>query len=726
MSFPTSSSSPHLRSFAAMAFVCGALASLVLGQESRDPPLGCGKARAMAQLFHQGRLPSAEQSAPKRMVGGEEDLLPTLTDLLHCNLELEVIPGQSTNMVGTNTMTIQSKQNNLKTMEIRLRDQYTITSADVDGTPVVVTTVSTSTRLVTLDRTYNNNEIFHLTIAYNGHAVSDGFGSIEFGTHAGNTIVYSLSEPYYAMTWWPIKDGDVADRGDNSDKFTLELALIAPDTLVTASNGVKVSEEQLSGNRKRTRWMSDYPIAPYLVCFSTSNYTTWTKPYNTLAGGTMPVEFYIYPEYDNSSNRAAWEQCIDDMYIFRDLFGEYPFVDEKYGLYQCQFGGGMEHQTFTAIGGFWDYVVAHETGHQWWGDMITCKFWNDIWLNEGFASYCEALWAEYRSGSSGLPALKDYMNGKRYTGGGTVYVQDDELGNLGAIFDGNTTYNKGAWVLHMLRHVLGDDQFFAALRAYRAAFEYQAATTADFQAACEPFYGSDLAWFFQEWVFGEYAPSYNWGWTTRKVNGKDYLLLDIDQTQPASYQRFTMPIDIRVNGTTYVVTDRYDFQNFVIPLPSAPSSVQFDPDQWVLDGSVSKVGYVPGGPKIVETSPSPGDVLSLATLPRQIVVRFHTPVNAQASNFTLQGERGGSIAFTMSSGSNVDTITLTLNGALQADLYTLTVKDAIVAVDSGKALDGEMTKPESVTSLPSGDGLPGGSAVIRFTVTPAQGLPRQR
>src|SRR5262249_23020670 len=157
-------------------------------------------------------------------------------------------------------MTIMSLISTLTTFEVRLRDQFTITDANVDGTPVVVTKISGTTRLVTLDRTYGNGETFHLTISYNGHAVSDGFGSIEFSSHNGNTIVYSLSEPYYAMTWWPIKDGDVAEPGDNGDKFTLEMAVIAPDTLVTASNGVKVGEDSLPGSRKRTRWASDYQI----------------------------------------------------------------------------------------------------------------------------------------------------------------------------------------------------------------------------------------------------------------------------------------------------------------------------------------------------------------------------------------------------------------------------------------------------------------------------------
>ncbi|MFO0984049.1 MAG: M1 family aminopeptidase [Planctomycetota bacterium] len=699
---------------------CELAASPALAQDQGARPLACGKARALAQLYRAGRMPTGQA------VGGVEAQATDDTDVLHCSLEVEVIPSQYDNLVGSNTMTIESRRNMLGDFVLRLRDQFTITSADVDGTPVAVSTISPSTRLVTLDHLYSDGDVFHLTIAYHGHAVSDGFGSIEFSSHNGNQIVYSLSEPYYAMTWWPIKDGDVAQAGDNSDKFTLEMAVIAPSQLVTAANGIKLGEDLLSGSRKRTRWASDYPIAPYLVCFSSTNYNTWSASYVALSGATMPVDFYIYPENDNAGNRAAWEACIDDIEIYRDLFGEYPFVAEKYGLYQCQFGGGMEHQTFTAIGGFWDWVIAHETGHQWWGDMITCKKWNDIWLNEGFASYCEALWAEFLPGSSGLPALKNYMNGKRYTGGGTVYVQDWELGSLWDIFDGNTSYNKGAWVLHMLRHVLGDDRFFSTLRAYRSAFEYRAATTEDFQSVCETSYGGSLGWFFQEWIYGEYTPAYQWGWTTRQVNGKTYLLVDIDQTQPGSYQRFTMPIDIRTDGDTHVVFNDADFEHFVLPLPAPPATVQFDPDAWILSSSVSNTSYVPGPPKIVEVSPPPGDRSRPGARVRPISVWFHTSVNAQAADFALVGERVGAVGFTMSPGSNVDVITLTPTEPLRPDRYTLTVKSTIKAVDSGMALDGEIEDPDAPASLPSGDGLPGGDAVIRFTITHAGNFPREQ
>jgi hypothetical protein len=166
-----------------------------------------------------------------------------------------------------------------------------------------------------------------------------------------------------------------------------------------------------------------------------------------------------------------------------------------------------------------------------------------------------------------------------------------------------------------------------------------------------------------------------------------------------------------------VVFDSADLQNFVIPLPAPATTVALDPDSWILDTGVTKVAYIPGGPKIVETSPAPGETIEPAAAPRQIVVRFHTPVNAHAGDFSLKGQHVGSVPFTLSSLSNVDTITLTVDGRnLKPDIYTLTLQDAITAVDSGKSLDGEIPNSESAASLPSGDGLPGGDAVIRFQV----------
>src|SRR5262249_15754047 len=154
-------------------------------------------------------------------------------------------------------------------------------------------------------------------------------------------------------------------------------------------------------------WLTNYKTAPYLWFFSSTNYNQWSRTYTyQLPGGgtgTMPVEFSIYPASDTAANRAAWEKVVDMLGVFSQLFGEYPFVGEKYGIYQFPFAGGMEHQTYTGQGTFVEYVTAHELGHQWWGDNVTCRTWNHIWLNEGFATYCEALWEEFKPGSTGQP-----------------------------------------------------------------------------------------------------------------------------------------------------------------------------------------------------------------------------------------------------------------------------------------------------------------------------------
>ncbi len=685
--------------------------------DARYPILGCGKAQALALRYLAEQVEGGDQGLREAM---------TETDVLHYALDLEISNLDTANdtctITGTNGMTIQSKTAALTEFTFRLRNQYTITSALVNGsTPVTVSTLSTTTRKATLDRAYGMDEVFTLTIAYTGNSVSRGFGSIEVDTQYGTPVVATLSEAYYAYTWWPAKDGDTFVPGDNSDKATLEFNITAPNNYVVPSNGTLLSVETLSGNRQRYHWATDYPIVTYLVSFAATNYNTWTQTY-TYPGGSMPVQFYIYPGNDTPANRTAWEKVMGMLPVYANLFGEYPFVDEKYGLYNFNFGGGMEHQTITGLGTFDESVNAHELAHQWWGDLITCKTWNHIWLNEGFATYGAGLWEEFKPGGSGLPALKSYLASRKYTGAGSVYVTDAETADMYAIFDTNTSYNKGSWVLHMLRHVLGNDDFFDALAAYRAAFAYGAAATEDFRAVCEDFYpGGDLNWFFQEWIYGERAPTYNWGWQSTLVNGRNYLLLFIDQTQSASYQRFTMPIDIIVNGTTYVVFNDHDPEHFVVPLPAPATSVQFDPDEWVLRTGATPVTYSPGPPKIVETSPAPGAVREQAAGTTAVTVAFHTNVNSLAAHYTLVGDTTGTQTVTFAYNSGTNTTTLTASGPFLPDTYTLTVSDALTAVNSGQRLDGEIADPFDPASLPSGDGVALGNAVTKFTIVCAFG-----
>ena len=560
---------------------------------------GCGKAQAMIRG-------SVAPGDPK-IAGGRREAMGD-TDVRHYELDLEVSdldsPNNTCTITGRNRMTIRSNVPDLTEFTFRLRSQYDVTEALVNDTiPVTVTTSSKTTRVVTLDRTYGVGEEFTLTIEYTGDSVSAGFGSIQVVTESGSPVVATLSEAYFAYTWWPVKDGDYRAPGDNSDKATLDFTITVPNDFVVPSNGVLLAVDVLPGERKRYHWKTGYPIAPYLVSFAAAKYTKWTADY-VHARGTMPVEFYIYPSNDTPAHRREWEKVIDMLEVFAPLFGEYPFVDEKYGLYNFPFSGGMEHQTITGQNGFGETLTAHELSHQWWGNMITCKTWSDIWLNEGFATYGECLWAEFKTGTSDRAAYFSAIQGRRPCGGGaggSVYIYPDEIASQGLdrIFSYTYSYRKGAWVLHQLRHLVGDDTFFDILADYRAAYAFSSAATDDFAAVAARTSGADLSWFFDQWVYQAGAPAYEYGWDTANVAGQDYLHVRINQVQKASYPDvFMMPVDlaVTVGGGSETITawNNERTQRFVFPVGGPVAALQFDPDQWILRSSAKEVGYTLG------------------------------------------------------------------------------------------------------------------------------------
>ncbi len=644
-------------------------------------------------------------------LGGGAEAAPD-TDLLHNKLDIEIFTATST-ITGTNVMTVQSKVADLTQFTFTLRSNYTITSATIGGTPVTVTSVGTYGRQVTLDRAYALDEIFDLTIAYTGVAVSRGFGSINFTSVGGNSLVFTLSEPYFAATWWPSKDGDFGLPGDNGDKATIELSVTAPNTLTTVSNGLLQGVDALSGGRSRYRWASNYQTSTYLVFFSTSKYNTWSQTY-TYDGGTMPVEFAIFPADDNTTNRALWEKCITMLGTYKDIYGLYPFIDEKYGIYEFTFGGGQEHQTYTGEGTFSESVTSHELGHQWWGDNITCKYWNDIWLNESFADYTEALWEERKPGSTGLPALFAAMAARRPSAvSDTVYVYD--VSDFNRIFDYNYTYLKGGWVLHMLRHVVGDSTFFDILANYRAMYQGGGATTDDFAGVASAVSGQDLTYFFNQWIYGGGAPAYQYGWQAATINGANYLRLYVKQTQTSGL--FSMPIDIRRTtsggATTTTVWNSAAAQWYLIPVSAAVTSIGFDENDWILDTAKTSIAYVAGPPKVVSAVPGPGAQLS--TAPSAIVVGFSDDVTTSAADYTITGP-SGNVPFTFSYAPTSFTTTLIPTGPLPNGDYFVTVNDSITRAGSSSALDGELADPNNSALLPSGDGLASGDAVFAFHV----------
>jgi len=633
------------------------------------------------------------------------------TDVLHYHLDIEIDPGARW-IGGSNTMTVRSLVGGLTLFHFRLHSVFDITALQIGGKPVNWVQVDSATVEVSLDRAYDEGEVFELYVAYDGRPVSQGsWGSITFRTRNGHPEVFTLSSPWFAYTWWPAKD-------DLEDKTTADLWFTVPDTMTVASNGLLQGVDPVGLDKLRYRWKTVYPTVDYCYCIGATNYdtfeTTWDHP-----GGSMPLKFYIYPENNTPENRDNWLQTVGMLTVYSDLFGEYPFVNEKYGICQFGWGGGMEHQTMTSQSGFWLDITAHELSHQWWGDAVTCATWHDIWLNEGFATYSEALMAENMPGSPGEPALHQYQAYQRpYSVNGSVYVYD--IGNMNRVFDYDLTYLKAGWVLHMLRHVVGTDAFYDILAAYRAEFEGRSATTEGFRRVAEDVTGRDLEWFFWEWIYQRGAPRYRVSWRELRADGRPYVEVYVRQTQSFLYPIFTMPVDLELTGPsgTYTQTLWNDgrIEHLLFPIDEAGiTNLVFDPKPWILWTERTTVDFVEGPPKIVAMAPEPDAVVASADVPA-IEVVFHKDVLVDGTMLSLVGVRSGAVQCAFDYDAVRHAVTLTPAAALASDTYTLAVSDDIIDMAAGKRLDGELVKPDGPKPLPSGDGEPGGNAVAGFMV----------
>ncbi|MBN2365445.1 MAG: T9SS type A sorting domain-containing protein [Calditrichaeota bacterium] len=435
---------------------------------------------------------------------------------------------------------------------------------------------------VVLDTVYDAGETFTVTVNYSGIPRPEGLAGFWFGNG-----VYTLSEPYAAQTWWPCKD-------DPSDKMdSVKIAVTVPTGYTVASNGLLQGQIPNPNNTTTFIWKEKYPITTYLVSLAIANYTTFSDSFQFAPGEFMPIEYYVYP-YQLTAARSAFEKLPDMLEVFSRLYGLYPFIEEKYGHALFGWGGGMEHQTCTSIGTVsdsWETIYAHELAHQWFGDLVTCRDWHHIWLNEGFATYSEALWIEaYYDKSSFRTYVNSTLEPYNFS---TIFrsaVYRYDTSNPNNLFS-RTIYTKGMWVLHMLRYVVGDSVFFEIMHDYPndPSFAYDDATTEEFRDFCEMKSEMDLDWFFQQWIYEPYYPVYDWGYTHYQQNGQDYLHFWIAQKQKLDgYSHlYKMPIEVRVidthiNRDTLMIWDSLEVQDFHIPISGSPLVVQFDPDLRIL------------------------------------------------------------------------------------------------------------------------------------------------
>ncbi len=415
------------------------------------------------------------------------------------------------------------------------------------------------------------------TVYYHGQPAGSGFGSFAWGDHDGAPAIWTLSEPYGAMDWWPCKQ-DLNDKIDSIDAY-----VTTPDAYRAAGIGLLVSEIDAGGFRT-AHWRHRHPIDVYLIATAATNYQVLTDTI-IVPGDSILMLSYAYPEdaYFADLNVGDLQQ---QMPLYCQLFGPYPFADEKYGHAQFGWGGGMEHQTMTFLGGYNYELAAHELAHQWFGDKVTCGSWQDIWLNEGFATYLTGLCYDYLAPVYWHGWLAGKIGSVTSEPDGSVFVTDTL--DIGRLFSGRLTYNKGAMVLHMLRWVCGDSAFFQGVRAYLddPTLAYGTALTGDLTAHLEGTSGLDLTEFMEDWYTGEGYPTYTLQWS-QDAGGNVQVQLDQSTSHPG-VDFFEMPVPIRFKNTsedsTVVLDHTFSGQGFTFNLPFQADSALFDPELWIVSG----------------------------------------------------------------------------------------------------------------------------------------------
>ncbi len=419
------------------------------------------------------------------------------------------------------------------------------------------------------------NQMDSISIFYHGKPIgSNGFGSFQQRKHAGSGIIWTLSEPYGASDWMPCKQS-LSDKLDSIDVY-----ITAPDSFKSVSNGMRKSIVHQNNSTNITHWKHRYPISTYLIAIACTDYEEYND-WDVNGNDSLLIQNFIYAE-DDSLDKAQSKAIVKVIKFYESKFGAYPFRKEKYGHAQFSWGGGMEHQTQTFVHDFGFGLIAHELSHQWFGDKSTCHSWSEIWLNEGFATYCAALSSEFVDNQNDWI---DWQWRSRQSiwkaKSGSVFC--DDTTSVARIFDGNYSYFKGAWLLHMLRWQMGDTAFFAAIKDYITdpAIQYTYTNTNILKSHLEQHFGQSLDTFFRIYFYGKNLPTYKVRWWKKDDTIFIHTEFISNQTPDVFCQ---MPLDITMRtwqneyqqDSTFVIMNTKPVQEFKILYPYSLGGFLFD------------------------------------------------------------------------------------------------------------------------------------------------------
>lgn len=524
-------------------------------------------------------------------------------DLRHVDLTLD-LDFERSGIEGVVRFDFNSSRAGVDSLLLDLVDEMEVISVTREGRAVPYRHAR-RLLVLALDPPLADEEEASIEVRYRGTPVFDGFLGLQFQTHPGLSgegipVVQSLSETNAAPSWWPCKDV-------THDKFSADVSLTVPEGYLATSNGILVASGPADTGRRFYHWRALTPLPSYLIAVTATNFVTWSDTYTPTSGAPgMPVRYYAYPE-DETKARAVWARTPEMIAHFAGRFGEYPFTEEGYGMVEFNWGGAMEHQTLSSMGAFLfnadlygnERVVAHELAHQWWGDLVTVGHWDDIWLQEGFATYGEVLWFEHAGGDSAyLAHLRTRVPPPGREFEGTLYRPTYTFNS--------TVYFKGAWVLHMLRYLLGDEPFFHALREYRRNLAVGTSGTELFRELLEQTTQRDLGGFFEAWVYGTGRPIYELFWTSAaRDEGVD---VDVRLRQIQREEPFAMPLELvaifdNAPAETTTVESFERESAFRLHYSREPNRILLDPRDRVLKRVELLVG--PAGIDEPATSPAP-------------------------------------------------------------------------------------------------------------------------
>ena len=505
---------------------------------------------------------------------------------VHLDLELERSSNAVAGTVSTTAMALQP----LNQYIVELHSNLSISNVSINGQGVpyqrngnVVT--------ATLPNSIPQGQTFMASITYAGTPPNGGFfNGLSNGSSPswGNQVTWSLSQPYSARDWWPVKQS-LTDKIDSC-----RIWISTSNQNKAGSNGLLESITPLSNNRHRYEWVHRHPIDYYLLSVSVSTYVEYAITAYPVNSPPVYILNYIYDNPGTLPNfQADIDETVDMMEEFSELFGPYPFADEKYGHCMAPFSGGMEHQTMTTQGFFNRDLTAHELGHQWFGDHVTCSYWREIWLNEGFASYSEYLFREQIQNGNALGWMNATHTNVMSSPDGSVNVPDTT--DVNRMFSGRLTYDKGAAILHTLRSIINNDSlFFSGLRLYLQTYGGSTASVPQFKALMENHSGLNFSDFFQEWYYGEGFPTFS----IEYLHLNDTLWLSVSQTTsvPTSVPFFHVPLELRVqrpSGDTVVRMNlTQPTSTAIVPCTGSLTGLVIDPNQWLInqDGSITMNG----------------------------------------------------------------------------------------------------------------------------------------